>query len=292
MGHKSKMTMSIGTTIREIVRILNIDRLLRPFSKGKMVGSAIGKLVPENRQYKPGTVRRATRNGHNYLLDISDYQQWLIYYGFLNDRPDGLYELVKPGFNVIDVGANVGQTAMELSAMVSPNGRVWAFEPDPVNYRKFKANLALNKTPNLEDVNMGLGSYEHEARMKPKASGNRGGSNVQPGSSQDGLAVQIITLDRFVAERALKADLVKIDVEGYEMEVLRGAAETLRAQRPLLFIEVDDELLRAKETSPSAVISFLEELGYAVFKAGSQERLSKAQDFSGCHFDICAMPIK
>lgn len=284
------MSMSIGNTIREIARISNIDRLLRLFSKDKMVGSAIGKLVPENRQYKPGTVRRATRNGLNYLLDISDYQQWLIYYGFLNDRPDGLFELVKPGFNIIDVGGNIGQTSMELSRLALPNGHIWAFEPDPVNYQKFKTNLGLNDVPNVEAINMGLGSRGHEARMMPKTEHNRGGSSVQLSDDGKGVLVKITTLDRLVAERGLKADLIKIDVEGYEMEVLKGAAETLRTQRPLLFIEVDDELLRAKHTSPSAVIAFLEELGYKIFKAASNERLSKEQDFSGCHFDLCAMP--
>lgn len=282
--------MSIGNTIREIIRVSNIDRLLRLFSKDKWVGSTIGKLVPENWQYKPGTVRRATRNGLSYLLDISDYQQWLIYFGFLNDRPDGLHGLVKPGFNIIDVGGNIGQTSMELSGMVSHNGRIWAFEPDPLNYSKFKTHLELNDLPNIEAINKGLGSHEHQARMMPKTEHNRGGSNVQLEDHGQGVQVEITTLDRFVADRGIRANLIKIDVEGYEMEVLKGAEGTLRSQRPILFVEVDDELLRAKGTSPSAVIAFVEALGYNILKAGSHERLTKDQDFSGCHFDICAMP--
>lgn len=100
--------------------------------------------------------------------------------------------------------------------------------------------------------------------------------------------VKIVSLDTFLAKKYLKSiDLIKIDVEGYEYEVLKGAKKTIFEYRPVLFIEIDDNNLKQQNSSASNVISWLDDLGYSIKRADTLEPVdSNYEKFKNCHFDV------
>jgi hypothetical protein len=109
---------------------------------------------------------------------------------------------------------------------------------------------------------------------------------------KDVFTISIVKLDEFLAERNSEPDLVKIDVEGFEMEVLRGAEQTFKRCRPELFIELDDNNLRRNKSSAAELVGFIENMGYEVRRALDGEKVSANSTFQGAHFDIHCVPLK
>jgi len=277
--------MKIGFLIRESVRVLRIDRLLYHLTKGKAVGSLIGKITPEFYQYPRGTSRTVKREGLKYCLDLSDYQEWLVYFGFTNDSPEGLAELTEAHFNMIDVGANIGQTSLKLSKLISPSNTIWAFEPDRSNYQKLVYNIQLNGISNILPFNVGLGSYLHTAAMEPEIPGNRGGCRIIEDLAH-AARIQIITIDEFVKQHNCQVSLIKMDVEGYEYEVVKGAAATIATQHPMLFVELDDDHLKRQGSSARELVEFLIGQGYFITQSHTNLPVNAHTDFVKCHYDI------
>lgn len=173
-----------------------------------------------------------------------------------------------PGESFVDVGANVGTYSLLGASLVGERGRVLAFEPVPSTRAQLERNLALNRLPQVEIVPRGLGAEPGRAilHVVPGASGlssryhDVGGSDVE---------IEVTTLDRALEGTALPA-LVKIDVEGMELEVLKGATGLLgSAHPPLVVLEAQSQHLQAAGTSYRELRAFLAEHGgYEIFALG------------------------
>jgi FkbM family methyltransferase len=161
---------------------------------------------------------------------------------------------------VIDVGANFGAFALGLSHVVGPLGTVHAFEPQRIIFNMLAGSVALNSMLNVRCYNMAVG--DHEGRVEiPQFDYSQPlnfGSVEFGGEQREKLTqprqhdpnrlefVPLTTLDHFNFERV---DVLKIDVEGMEMQVLAGATETIRRCRPVMFVEflkVDQNALRQR----------------------------------------------
>ena len=170
-----------------------------------------------------------------------------------------LRKVLRPGMTAVDVGANVGSLSLVMGSAVGPTGRVIAVEPGPESLRWLRRNIERNHVANVTVVNAAagacpgrrsfhvedtlvLGSFYDHPRTKPRCS----------------LEVEQKTLDELVPDGA---DLVKIDVEGAELEVLQGASRLL-ASSPRLVVEWCPATLIAAGQSPTAILSTLTELGY------------------------------
>jgi hypothetical protein len=104
--------------------------------------------------------------------------------------------------------------------------------------------------------------------------------------------VEIDTLDHFAEEQKLSRNgLIKIDVEGFEMEVLKGAAETLRRFRPKLFVEMDDRNLQEQGSGAKELIAFLKGAGYRITNSVTAEEIHTADHRDNCHIDIICIPL-
>lgn len=145
---------------------------------------------------------------------------------------DLLAEHVVPGSVVVEVGAHIGTHTVRIGQLAGPWGRVYAFEPQRKIYRELHHNLALNGLTNVVAMRMAIGSGATRViEMNPTTPGNEGGTGV--GSGGDG--AELRSLDSFHFERV---SLLKIDVETYEDEVLDGAVDTIRRNRPVILIEI------------------------------------------------------
>ena len=152
-------------------------------------------------------------------------------------------KIVKPGQTVLDIGANLGHHSVVFSRLVGPAGRVYSFEPQNIMLQLLGANLALNGCSNARALPMALGEFDGRTRMLPldyEQENNFGalGLSVHPGWST-GQPIRIARLDTILEEEEIgPVDFVKIDVQTFELFVLRGATRFLADQSPLLFVEI------------------------------------------------------
>lgn len=144
---------------------------------------------------------------------------------------------VRAGDVVVDGGANIGAHTLHFASLVGDTGRVFAFEPQAALYHMLCANLALNRVYNVDARLAALGGAPGRAFVPPldyEAQGNFGG--VSMSGTPPGGPVSVCAIDELDL-RACK--LLKLDVEGGELEALRGAADLVRRCRPVLFVEND-----------------------------------------------------
>jgi FkbM family methyltransferase len=275
--------------VRRIFQVPLLERGLAALTRGKAPQHFICRFVPSHYLYRKGTMREIRVDGIRMIVDVSDYIGHYYLFGFRDPAQANLFALCKEHFNVMDIGANIGFTVLKLATRAS-RGKVIGFEPDPVNFSFSSRNLALNGFDNAKVLNIGLGASEGEVRMEVTSAGNRGGNRISATAAGTGDKVKIRRLDSLFPELNIASlDLVKIDVEGYELHVLNGGEQTIRKHKPVLFVEVDDNHLRAHGHSAAELIAFIRQLGYrTIVKASGEEPVTDNTDFRDCHFDIIA----
>lgn len=176
----------------------------------------------------PGVLRLIERSGGSYEPALL---------ATLRDR-------LAPDAVSFDVGANIGPVTLAMSRL-TPQGHVFAFEPAPSNFSYLVRNIEDNGAVNVTAERVAL--YDTDGPLRFTVSDDDPAGSHVPAEGTDGAAttVQAMTLDRFVEERGVtRLDLIKLDVEGAELRVLRGAAATLARFRPDLVFEVNPVALR------------------------------------------------
>jgi FkbM family methyltransferase len=165
----------------------------------------------------------------------------LIRYGeYSRAEADFLKDLCRPGDVVVEAGANVGSHTIGLARHVGPAGRVVAFEAQPEVFYALCANVALNSLHNVHCVSCALGAAPGALHLPPvdyDREGNFGGVSLDQGPAAAGTPVPVQPLDDLFHHERLR--LFKVDVEGMEEAVLRGAARTIARHRPVLYVEND-----------------------------------------------------
>jgi FkbM family methyltransferase len=278
--------------LRQIFKIPLFEKILALLTNNKPHKSFFVKFIPNNYQYSKNTLRYCKRNGINYKLNLYDYIDWLIYFGIKEDSRLKLYRLVSKNDTIIDVGSNMGETIMNFSKIAGEKGEVHGFEPDRINYQRCVENLNLNNFSNIYLNNVGLGNIAREFKIKVDTPSNRGGNRITSDTNDPNTEIiNIITLDDYIRNKGIKKiNLIKIDVEGFELNVLKGAEESLKQFKPNLFIELDDNNLKLQGDSARDLISFLLALNYKVENADTNEMIDTFLNFNNCHYDIICHP--
>jgi len=207
----------------------------------------------------PEGFNRLKRCRHGYMLyNVNDdyIGRALDLYGeFSENELEAFSQLVHPGDVVLDVGANIGTHAVWFAQAVGPEGAVMAFEPQRIFFQTLCANVALNSLKNVVCHQFAIGAEPGEAAVpvaNPSARQNFGATSIKPG--QPGEPVSLVTLDELSITRC---NLIKIDVEGMELDVLKGAANLIRATQPVLYVEND-----RKDSREPELLRYIEFLGY------------------------------
>jgi len=178
-----------------------------------------------------------------------------------NDRHVFVSHL-REGMVVMDVGANWGLYSLLISRAVGPSGKVYAFEPVPEIFARLKEHIALNNATNVIPVPIALLDEKGIAKMSVEG----GRSSLFRHVSDEFVDVQVERLDDFVEqERIERVDAIKIDVEGAELKVIRGADKTIRRDKPILMVEVQAATLQAAGTTPEELFETIVGYGYNAF---------------------------
>jgi FkbM family methyltransferase len=254
------------------------------------------KLVPPNYLYPPGLQRTAVIDGIHLKLDISDTVGHSSYFAINEPAQLVMYHYVKRGMNIIDVGANIGATTLSLAKRVGLSGEIFSFEPSPYNYKLAHENISLNNFSNIKLINQGLGDQKTTAFLYNVNTNNRGMQrllkNDSENSSYEKSSVQIDTLDNSMNNLSIPSpSFIKIDVEGYEYNVLLGGKGTILKYKPALFIELDDNNLREQGSNAKELIQLIKQFEYKIINAATGIIVDENTNFINCHFDILCTPL-
>lgn len=208
---------------------------------------------------------------YNFLIETSLYEYYMSGYLFLREtnplETRVVRTLLNKGDVMIDVGAHIGWYTLNAAQKVGSKGHVFAFEPNPECLDYLKRNLKLNQYNNviLEPIAL----CNRNGRVNFWLGDDMGGSmikeNTQRLSRTPLKKIKAISskLDSYCLHHKIKkTKLIKIDVEGAEMQVLKGAIKVLKQFSPALIIEVLESNLRVNKSSKKELLKFLEKNGY------------------------------
>lgn len=176
-------------------------------------------------------------------------------------------KIIKKNYTVIDAGANIGLTTIFAGKLIGKMGKVYAFEPMPQTFDILCFNIKLNKLKNVSAINYGLSDFEGESEMYNNLHINRGAASLYSDKKEDGININLTTLDKIVLQYAIKkVDFIKIDIEGAEYPMLKGGENFLKGDnKPIICVEFSRDV---KSTSnPDLIYDFLKDTcGYRIFK--------------------------
>jgi FkbM family methyltransferase len=166
-------------------------------------------------------------------------------------------QVVQPGDVVVEVGANFGAHTVFLAQQVGVGGMVLAFEPQRIVFQSLCANLALNNLPNVFALQQAAGAESGSIKVPTldyRRENNFGGLAL--GAFDAGEDVPVVTIDSFNLQRC---NFIKVDVEGMETDVLRGAARTIERFKPILYVEND------KRDKAEELVRYIDSIGYNMY---------------------------
>lgn len=260
--------------------VSRVGRFLYRAASVPLIGYTL--LLCWQKRWLPIPRRRAIvrlNDGRLLRCNLSDKTQRTMYLGLFEPAETSLItRLLAAGDIFIDIGAHIGWFATIAANRVGQTGEVIAFEPYPANAAALTENLALNDTKNVRVVQAALGSGT--GALSLGSSGDSGGITALDWAHDSRVEVPMTTLDE-VAD-AVDIALVKVDVEGWEAHVLRGATETLKRTRNVL-IEINRPALLRAGSSSEELFDLLRSSGFTNFVPIAQaglRRLSRVDVFN------------
>jgi FkbM family methyltransferase len=253
--------------------MIAVDRALVRI--GRVIGKPPGwervvhALAPPARFTGGGSLSTPIPDGYTFPVDPGTLIGWNVHF-FGSYEPEVRAEIkrrLRPGDTGVDVGANVGWHALLMATLVGPAGRVFAFEPNDSTRARLDAAIRAN---HLEQVvvdpravagRSGAGTFD-----APPAGAFWDGTGRLTRDAAGGRVVECVTLDAFVADQGIdRLAFVKIDVEGWELSVLRGAAHTLNTLGPAVVFEYDPAYVARCGGSGDELAACLADAGYRLF---------------------------
>lgn len=169
---------------------------------------------------------------------------------------------IKKGDTIIDAGANIGYFTLFFSKLVGEEGKVIAFEPDPTNFDILKKNIKLNGITNVELVKKGI-SNRNESMKLYKSDVSGGHSLIKNEWGKEFTTIQTVTLDDYFNDQ--KIDLIKIDVEGFELEVIEGGTKLFNNNKKIKIISEFGGYYYKKSNQKMLYPKLLHENGFNLF---------------------------
>lgn len=236
-----------------------LSRLLKPFHfRGK--ARLLHALCP-----KQG-MREATVFGYRMELDLGDWGPRCIYLNVFEPEETALVKrYLKPGMTFVDVGANVGYYTLLAASLVGKEGTVLAFEPSPYVFGKLAGAVERNNLSGQVNImQAGLSDCAGELELYlPKKPGNHTPTMI-PNDGGTPLSVPVYRLDEWLRDQGIeRVDMIKMDVEGFEPNVIAGAASYLEQGKVRSIVcEFNRHWLEANGSSAAILYELIVGQGY------------------------------
>ncbi|OGZ03089.1 MAG: hypothetical protein A2430_01915 [Candidatus Liptonbacteria bacterium RIFOXYC1_FULL_36_8] len=211
-------------------------------------------------------------DGIIYKLDLREFIDYEIYKNgcFEPETTKAIELLSKPGFTIIDIGANSGCHTLRFAKIVGPNGKVFAFEPMSWAFKKLKENVSLNKFKNIILEQKALSNKkENNVSVNFSCSWpiNTNSKKLHPihkGKIMEDKS-DFITLDEYLEKNKVgKINLIKLDVDGFELKILKGTLKTIKTSHPIIILEIGRYTLKEQGDYPEDLVDLLLKENYQV----------------------------
>lgn len=169
----------------------------------------------------------------NPVID-NGVERTLYYFGtYEKGTLNFIKEHLPKGGTFFDIGANIGLMSIFAARCLSDNGKVYSFEANPETAKLLRYNIKLNKISNIEVVDKAVGNDTGKIRIYDNWSVNRGGATlIKPEKETNSFEVDLIRIDDMAEYSNSAISMIKIDVEGFELDVLKGLEKILRKTGP------------------------------------------------------------
>ncbi len=232
-----KIQQSLLQLMAKFFRQMN---LLNPTSHGRHHVTELAKrfrIMPTDGIFHvaPGVTMR---------LQMKDYIERSIYFdSFEFTCRRVLMSFLKSGYVFVDIGANVGYYSLLANKRVGDSGRVLSFEANPVTAKKMRENMQLSGAEQVELFEIALSDKDTEVQIFCPKDETHGFASMrnQGWREADSYFVPSKRLDDILPEGLTRLDLIKIDVEGAELLVFSGSAETIKKYKPAILLELNKE---------------------------------------------------
>ena len=174
---------------------------------------------------------------------------------------------LKSGDVFYDIGANVGFFSIIAAKLVGDTGKVYAFEPGEENAKSIRHNAQLNSFSQIEVIEKAVShtSGEGQLLLAEYSGGHALATADAPPDLAGEVTVDLVSIDDLIAQKKIKPpNFVKVDVEGAELDVLKGMRETIKTHQPTIIYEVDDGDRTGYERKYRELANFFESLNYQV----------------------------
>ncbi len=233
-------------------------------------------------------------------ISLRDHIECQIFLHGVQEGDRGLIRFLKrvweSGQVFFDVGANVGVQSLMAAKRVGRDGAVHCFEPVDATRQRLQLNLELNDLGHVTVIAAALSNRDGFALISIPRHANKGMATLHaPDGAGAYQRAKLMPLDKYVEESAVaQLDVIKLDVEGHEMRVVEGGANSIARFRPLIACELSRIHLVRAGSSPEAVCRFLRSLDYERWSLSEQGFLREAlplSDHENAVFLPCEMAV-
>jgi FkbM family methyltransferase len=192
--------------------------------------------------------------------------RWFRYFGseYEPESFDLFKKYINQGDVILDIGAHIGLYSVFFSKLTQNNGRVYSFEPNNESYLVLKQTLHLNNCENVITFPMAVSSKTEDLIFYSTGSGDAFGSLVLRDNTNK-IVLPAVSVDDFVEKQNLaKVNIIKIDVEGAELDALRGALKTFDKYKPIVLLALHPSTIRNNGHSLLQIYNILNDLKYDI----------------------------
>jgi FkbM family methyltransferase len=231
-------------------------------------------------KYAPTKIIKGKWHHYRMLLDLSDWSQRKTY--FLGRYYElGIQQLLniilKPGDRFVDIGANFGMISLHAANLVTAQGIVESIEPNPDCVLKLRKTIELNSIDHITVYPIGLSNTSTTLNLNFSSQYTGTATLCNLADKIKSLQVNVEVGDNILLKNLRPIDAIKIDVEGFEFNVLKGLVTVLGNFKPILIMELIEDQLILADTNSNQIGTFLENLGYTCYKISTKRKFFRHQ---------------
>jgi FkbM family methyltransferase len=217
-------------------------------------------------------------NDVKYELDLNEVIDSSLYFSgtFEQDVEQIISRCLRPGMCILDIGANIGYHTFRMAKIAGEGGHVYAIEPTQWAFNKLLRNASLNTgITNITFSKVGLSdSNAGEVSLYFQSSYRLNGKQIY--STEN---IELLTLDKYISRNNIdRVDFVKMDVDGFEGKIIKGAEKSLMYMKPILLMEINPSVMQLQGDEPADIVQILEKIGYT-FETTLGEPIENFSDY-------------